>query len=466
MNLPVFSSVFTEPEPTIESIPLDFLKERKFYRIIQEFTKAQYDLSSIELKAWLIIISQLKEHIGNENATYVFNTTQVADLLSINKRKARNNMVKEIFLSLMSKKITIENKLTPKNKKGEHDLFASTFISAVYYDAQNQNMHIAIHPALHKILFSFARNIDSVGVDLDCVLSLKRIASIRLFIAIKDLDERGINSISVDEFRKIAYIQEEVYPAFKELKRNVIKPVEDDIKKNTIFSDFSISDNGKRGSKATTIFFEMRDRTKELDMKEEDKKHIIDSFKNIPPSVKQRLEYLSYKTLDTLALAVFAGFDEHFFAKLPLEKEGYLVENILSALDYIHNLDEEHHKRLLPDERGRLIYSAIKENRANVVLPKEDKNKNMLVLKSETDVSDIEALYTAAAKKYLKNLSNNDFYTFVVNNQSHIEYIFKQKLDLNAIIKRDARVSSYKILIKYIILLGTKKQIDLGIDLK
>ena len=109
MNLPVFSSVFTEPEPTIESIPLDFLKERKFYRIIQEFTKAQYDLSSIELKAWLIIISQLKEHIGNENATYVFNTTQVADLLSINKRKARNNDKSDkvfiIFFVYLKKKL-------------------------------------------------------------------------------------------------------------------------------------------------------------------------------------------------------------------------------------------------------------------------------------------------------------------------------------------------------------------------
>ena len=163
--------------------------------------------------------------------------------------------------------------------------------------------------------------------------------------------------------------------------------------------------------------------------------------------------------------AVFVGFDINYLSKIPLEKEGLVIENIMSALDWIYKQTSEKNKTFSADERGRLIHSAIMTNKANVVDIQED-NRERLVLTSETDSSTIEAMYMAAARKYVKAMSNNDYMAFAVNNQRDIERIYKQKFDLNELLKRDGRKSAYKLLVKYIVLLATKNQIDLGIKIK
>ena len=320
-------------------------------------------------------------------------------------------------------------------------------------------------PELHHILFNFAKDIESVGIDLKDIISLKRTASIRIFIALKNLAERGINAMSIDDLKDI--LDNHTY-AYKDMKRYILKPAIADISENTSFKEFNITDDHKNGTKASTIFFEMKDLTKEKKEIAAERYSLMETFKDAPPSVKSRLKKLRNDTLDKLALAIFSGFDKNYLPKIPLEKEGQVTENILSALDYIHKKTKFENKTFSADERGRLIYSAIIKNKAKVadtssVKPDED---NILVLRSETDTSTLEAMYVAAARKYVKSLSNNEYMNFAVNNRDHIRAIFHKELVLNDLLKRDARKAAYKLLVKYVVLLATKNQLDIGLTVK
>ena len=75
-------------------------------------------------------------------------------------------------------------------------------------------------------------------------------------------------------------------------------------------------------------------------------------------------------------------------------------------------------------------------------------------------------MYVAAARKYVKSLSNNEYMNFAVNNRDHIRAIFHKELVLNDLLKRDARKAAYKLLVKYVVLLATKNQLDIGLTVK
>ena len=462
MNLPDLFPTEYDTERSDITVSVDSFNESGLYRIVQEFTKSKYDLVPIELKVWFVFLSKLKDYKNQTDIVYTLDPLEMADTIGLPKRKARAKKVIEVFESLMSKKIKIENK-DIVDDNGVPTIYISHFLSTVYYNAKTKKLHVRMVPELHRLLFNFAKSIESVGVDLKNILSLKRTASIRLFIAIKDMDERNVRSISIEDFKEI--IDCDSYPEFKELKRRVIKPVESDIRENTDYKEFSISDNGSKGRKATTLFFDMKDSDKERIETKARRNAMLDTFKTAAPSVRMKLSMASDKLLSVLEQAVFVGFDINYLSKIPLEKEGLVIENIMSALDWIYKQTSEKNKTFSADERGRLIHSAIMTNKANVVDVQED-NREKLVLTSETDSSTIEAMYMAAARKYVKAMSNNDYMAFAVNNQRDIERIYKQKFDLNELLKRDGRKSAYKLLVKYIVLLATKNQIDLGIKIK
>ena len=462
MNLPepYYSNDVTNQSPTM--ISLDSFKESGFYRIVQEFMKAKYGLSLMELKVWLVFISQMKEFRNQENIVYTLDPIEIADILHINVRKARSKMIVETFKSLVKKTIEIENKAVV-DKHGQHAMFISGYFASALYNPKDGLIRVRMVPELHKLLFNYVKDMESVGINLQDLLSLKKTVSIRVFIALMNLEERGINSISIEDFRQI--INSEAYDKFYELKRRVIGPVETDIRTNTSYKEFSFSDNSSQGKKATTLFFELKDTNRERLEAKARRDSMLETFRNAPPSVRIKLKELTDKTLSALEHAVFLGFDMGYLAKIPLDKEGLVVENIYSAMDWIHDQVKRYNKTFSADERGRLIYSAIMKNKANVVDTKEEKQER-LVLTSETDTSTLEAMYLAAARKYVKSMSNNDYMTFAVNNQRDIERLFRQRFDLNDLLKRDGRKSAYKLLIKYIVLLATKNQIDLGIQVK
>lgn len=466
MKLPALSNeidLIDESEAPVQ-VQVNFMGEKGFYRIVQEFTKSKYALTPTEIKTWFIFLSKMKEFRNQTNIVYTIDPKEIADILELSTRRARNKVVIDAFRSLAKKSIEIENKGI-QNKYGEHPLFVANFFSTVFYDIHSRQLYIRMSPELHHILFNFAKDIESVGIDLKDIISLKRTASIRIFIALKNLAERGINAMSIDDLKDI--LDNHTY-AYKDMKRYILKPAIADIRENTSFKEFNITDDHKNGTKASTIFFEMKDLTKEKKEIAAERYSLMETFKDAPPSVKSRLKKLRNDTLDKLALAIFSGFDKNYLPKIPLEKEGQVTENILSALDYIHKKTKFENKTFSADERGRLIYSAIIKNKAKVadtssVKPDED---NIFVLRSETDTSTLEAMYVAAARKYVKSLSNNEYMNFAVNNRDHIRAIFHKELVLNDLLKRDARKAAYKLLVKYVVLLATKNQLDIGLTVK
>lgn len=464
MELP---SLFVPKDDTLEkpiSVSVNFSEEKGSYRIVQEFTKSKYSLTPTEVKTWFIFLSKMKEYRNQDNIVYNVNPIEIADMLGYSTDRARVKAVVKTFVSLSKKSIEIENKEI-QNEYGEHPVFAANFFSTVFYDIKKRRLFLRMSPELHYLLFNFVKDIESVGIDLKDILSLKKTTSIRVFIALKNLAERGVNAMSIEDFKNIVDNHSYVY---KDMKRYLIKPIINDIRNNTSFKEFNITDDYRNGVKATTIFFEMKDLVKEEKESAAERYSLLETFKDAPPSVKIRLKKLRNDTLDKLALAIFAGFDMGYLSKIPLEKEGQVTENILSALDYIHKKIEYENKSFSADEKGRLIYSAITKNKAKVVDPSEQKkdDDNILVLRSETDTSTLEAMYLAAARKYVKSLSNNEFMTFAVNNKDHIRAVFHKDLILNDLLKRDGRKAAYKLLVKYVILLATRNQLDIGLTVK
>ena len=200
MKLPALSNeidLIDESEAPVQ-VQVNFMGEKGFYRIVQEFTKSKYALTPTEIKTWFIFLSKMKEFRNQTNIVYTIDPKEIADILELSTRRARNKVVIDAFRSLAKKSIEIENKGI-QNKYGEHPLFVANFFSTVFYDIHSRQLHIRMSPELHHILFNFAKDIESVGIDLKDIMSLKRTASIRIFIALKNLAERGINAMSIDD---------------------------------------------------------------------------------------------------------------------------------------------------------------------------------------------------------------------------------------------------------------------------
>ena len=109
------------------------------FSVDSNISTAEYQLTPTELKSWFLVIASLK---GREASRYTIDSMAFADKLSIDTRKARGSIVRDIFKKLMNQRISIASK--EANAEGEQSSYDAYFLSEVKYDRNTKMLTFSI----------------------------------------------------------------------------------------------------------------------------------------------------------------------------------------------------------------------------------------------------------------------------------------------------------------------------------
>ena len=384
--------------------------------IAQEFATAKYALSKNQLKAWYLFIASMDEnHVPEQSTTYVFDALRFADKLNIDARKARGMMVAEIFTKLSQNYIDLRSR---GDDNGEQDIYHANFISELSYNRKTHILEVSIPPRLNQYLFNL-REGTYLSMDIEDILALDTIVSMRLFIYLRNLDCLNIHELSIERFRS----EIGIYPesSYKEFKRKVLTGSIEEIRNRTKYKDFFIDDDGGPGRKATTIVFGFT------------KQAIADTyFPNLAPAlVKQLREKFSERILVLFSMACEEGFEPSYikdnFDGVP---EDRIVSNFYLVFDRITK-DEHMGKKKDLDVYGRYFIAAVKQDWAGAShQTKTALKKGMARIENKQleermreENQDRANFYLKHAKDYVAAMTLSDLLTFMKRNASQLDYL-------------------------------------------
>lgn len=389
--------------------------------IAQEFATAKYALSKNQLKAWYLFIASMDEHHVPEQGTmYTFDAVRFADKLNINATKARGIIVAEIFTKLSQNYIDLRSR---EDGSGEQDIYHANFISELSYNRKTHILEVSIPPRLNQYLFNL-REGTYISMDIEDILALDTIVSMRLFIYLRNLGRLNIHEISVDRLRReIALYPESSY---KEFKRRVITPSIEEIRCHTKYKDFFIDDDGGPGRKATTIVFGFT------------KTPIGDTyFPNLAPAlVKQLREKFSERILVLFSMACDEGFEPSYIKdSFDGISEACIVSNFHLVFDRITK-DARMGKKKGPDTYGRYFITAVKQDWAGAShqgktalkkgmarIENKQLEERMREAKEQEDNQDRADYYLKHAKEYVAAMTLSDLLAFMKRHASQLDYL-------------------------------------------
>lgn len=393
--------------------------------IAQEFATAKYALSKNQLKAWYLFIASMDEnHVPEQSTTYVFDALRFADKLNIDARKARGMMVAEIFTKLSQNYIDLRSR---GDDNGEQDIYHANFISELSYNRKTHILEVSIPPRLNQYLFNL-REGTYLSMDIEDILALDTIVSMRLFIYLRNLDCLNIHELSIERFRS----EIGIYPesSYKEFKRKVLTGSIEEIRNRTKYKDFFIDDDGGPGRKATTIVFGFT------------KQAIANTyFPNLAPAlVKQLREKFSERILVLFSMACEEGFEPSYikdnFDGIP---EDRIVSNFHLVFDRITK-DERMGKKKELDVYGRYFIAAVKQDWAGAShqtktalkkgmarIENKQLEERMREVQEQEENQDRANFYLKHAKDYVAAMTLSDLITFMKRNASQLDYLAGRK---------------------------------------
>lgn len=389
--------------------------------IAQEFATAKYALSKNQLKAWYLFIASMDEnHVPEQSMTYVFDALRFADKLNIDARKARGMMVAEIFTKLSQNYIDLRSR---GDDNGEQDIYHANFISELSYNRKTHILEVSIPPRLNQYLFNL-REGTYLSMDIEDILALDTIVSMRLFIYLRNLDCLNIHELSIERFRS----EIGIYPesSYKEFKRKVLTGSIEEIRNRTKYKDFFIDDDGGPGRKATTIVFGFT------------KQAIADTyFPNLAPAlVKQLREKFSERILVLFSMACEEGFEPSYikdnFDGIP---EDRIVSNFHLVFDRITK-DERMGKKKELDVYGRYFIAAVKQDWAGAShqtktalkkgmarIENKQLEERMREVQEQEENQDRANFYLKHAKDYVAAMTLSNLLSFMKRNASQLDYL-------------------------------------------
>lgn len=394
--------------------------------IAKEFATAKYSLSKNQLKAWYLFIASMDEHHVPEQGTmYSFDALRFADKLNIDARKARGMIVAELFTKLSQNYIDLRSR---EDGNGEQDIYHANFISELSYNRRTHILNVSIPPRLNQYLFNLKEG-TYITMDIEDILALDTIVSMRIFIYLRNLDRMDIHEIPIDQFRQ----EIDLYPesSYKEFKRKVINSSIEEIHRHTSYKEFFIEDDGGRGRKATTIVFGFTKNTADTDT----------YFPQLAPALVRTLQAkFSKRVLVLFSIACDKGFNPKYIRNnFDGMSDDRIVNNFHMVFDRIHK-DQQAGKEKDPDTYGRYFIAAVKQDWAgaancqnkalehgNARIQNRELQERMKNIQEEEDEQHRIAAYQQQAKDYVSNLTLSDLLTFIKKNISQLEYLAGRK---------------------------------------
>lgn len=241
-----------------EQLVLDLDKQDLVYQH-NSLIIASYDMSSMEQKLFLMLVSTIKKDDDKITRT-VFRVRDIAETMGITSQSLYRDLPK-ICKELMKKVIEI------KQEDGSWKMFS--IISFAEYKSKEGKLVLEIHreaePYLLKLKEMFT------VYKLENVIDLKSKYSIRLYQQSKRCAFKGGDLIDLKEFRKILKLEKKTYDRFDCITSKVLKPAIEEINNKT---DINVSyETVKDGRKVCAIKLNVKNKvtTKKIVSCNEDK---------------------------------------------------------------------------------------------------------------------------------------------------------------------------------------------------
>lgn len=233
---------------------------------------ASYDMSALEQKLFLMLISTIKKDDDRVNRT-VFRVKDIADTLGITSQSLYRDLPK-ICAGLMKKVIEI------KQDDGSWQMFS--IISYAKYISKEGKLVLEIHKEAEPYLLKLQEMFTVYR--LENVLNLKSKYAIRLYQQSKRCLFKGGEIIDLTDFKKILKIEKKTYDRFDCITSKILKPAIEEINNKT---DIEVSyDTIKDGRKVCALKFDVKSKVT--------KNVIIKQKQNINPMKFNNFEAREY----------------------------------------------------------------------------------------------------------------------------------------------------------------------------
>lgn len=441
-------------EPQQMTLEMTYItpNDRTLVKLAQEFATAQYGLTPNEIKAWILFIASIDKPVTEGvDSIYVFDALSFADKLGIDKRKARGKVVADLFIRLSRNSLDMRSR---EDDRGEQDIFHSNFISTVDYRKDTYRLEVGIPTKLRPYLFALKQGTFN-NLDVQDILALDTVASMRIYIYLKDMERVGKFTILIEELRKATGFTQPYYDDFRKLKHKVLLPAVREICKHTQFKHFFIEDNGGRGRKATHLHFgfdkEFDSDELFLDTSHEVQKMITEKFS---PSVQL-----------VIRIAMDYGFKPRYIEdKLDQYPDDIITANFNYVIEVIRK-EKRQGKEKDPDIYGRYFIKAVQENWAlkNDAFDKmkekgkkREKNeqiqKQMKEAQERDDMANLTEYYRKKAIEYVAEMDFTALNDFINKNKSALDVLAgKRPFDYEHAISRKKNYREYKFLIQTVL---------------
>ena len=383
------------------------------FSVDSNISTAEYQLTPTELKSWFLVIASLK---GREASRYTIDSMAFADKLSIDTRKARGSIVRDIFKKLMNQRISIASK--EANAEGEQSSYDAYFLSEVKYDRNTKMLTFSIPPTLHEYLFNLKKSL-TLSLDIADILQLNTVMSIRVFVYLRELDRVGIHNVPIDEFRRnVNFLPTSPYKAYN---RSVIKKSVAEIRRLDGYQDFFIEDDGKPGRKATMLHFGFSKALLEDQL-----------LQDVAPNLrKQLLKKFNRRILILIELAMHNGFNPAYIRdQFDNFDDNYIAANFNVVFERI-SADRMQMKQKDPDEYGRYFITSVVKNWAGQNREQHAKHAKSIVnsqemqhhIKEIKHIEDFQHTTLRAreqAKEYVSQMPFDELVRFIDKNKKEL----------------------------------------------
>lgn len=195
------------------------------------------------IKAWFLFLSMVEEttaeEAGKRIIAYTFPALDFAKRMNMNQprgsevRKALIPLTKINFSAIDGDSADVESVRA----------LDTNLLMAVEYEGRSPGKPIIayLHPEVNTAIYEAKK---AICFDYDDIAKLTSLNSIHSFTALTRLRDRGISQLTVEEFRTAIGIGDK-YSNFRDLKRYVLTPVQEDISSNTTFHSFRFYYDGK-----------------------------------------------------------------------------------------------------------------------------------------------------------------------------------------------------------------------------
>lgn len=229
-----------------EQLVLDIDKDDLVYQH-NSLIIASYDMSSLEQKLFLILLSTIKKD-DDKVARTVFRVKDLAETMGITSQSLYRDLPK-ICKEIMKKVIEI------KQDNGSWKMFS--IISFAEYKSKEGKLSLEVHKEAEPYLLKLKEMF--TAYKLENVLDLKSKYSIRLYQQSKRCVYKGGEVINLADFRKMLKLEKKTYDRFDCITSKVLKPAIKEINDKT---DIEVKyETIKDGRKVCAIRLEIRNKT-------------------------------------------------------------------------------------------------------------------------------------------------------------------------------------------------------------